>query len=75
LNRIYCNKWKVIQLYLFVGGEGGIGKLYIIEAVAELFSNKEILYRLFITAILEIVVIRINRMTIYSTYGFFKEMP
>jgi len=74
LDQIYRDKWRIIQLCLFIGSEGGIDKSYIIKVVVELFFNKEILYRLFIIATSGIIVARINGITIYSTYNFSKKV-
>jgi len=72
LDRIRRDERGTTQLCLFVGSEGSTGKSRVIEAVAELFSSKDVSHRMLVTAISGTAAARINGVTIHSACGFRK---
>lgn len=73
LDWVRCDEQGIPQLCQFVGGEGGIGKLRVIKAVAELFASRGISHRLLLTAISGTAAASINGITIHSAYRFSKD--
>ncbi|KAM4064054.1 AAA domain-containing protein [Hirsutella rhossiliensis] len=57
------------QLCLFVGGEGGTGKSRVIEALVELFAQRDLSSQLLITATSGTAAARINGITLHSACG------
>ncbi|KAM4058295.1 PIF1-like helicase [Hirsutella rhossiliensis] len=61
------------QLCLFVGGEGGTGKSRVIEALVELFAQRDLSSQLLITATSGTAAARINGITLHSACGLLGE--
>src|SRR5688572_26310182 len=45
LNHVHSNAFAIAQLYLFIGGAGGINKSRVIEALVALFASKSVLQK------------------------------
>jgi len=73
LDRLRSNEQGTPQLCQFIGGEGGVGKSRIIEALGELFASKGISHRLLVTATSGTAAARINGITIHSACSFSKD--
>jgi hypothetical protein len=63
---VHRNEKGTPQLCQFVGGDGGTGKLRVIEAVITLFGSKGMLHRLVLTATARAATAMINGITIHA---------
>jgi hypothetical protein len=66
LDRVHGCEQDAPQLCQFVGGEGGVGKSRVIEAVVALFASRGMLHRLLVTATSGTAAANINGITIHA---------
>src|SRR6266480_690954 len=70
LDRVHRCEKGTPQLCQFVGGEGGTGKSWVIEALVALFESKGMQHRLLVTATSGTAAARINGIMIHAVCNF-----